>query len=313
MRQLSQSIIIVMELNHSIICTYIYNDSIKRVFDCYRIPEYLNSVLKVKADTIECTGAADYGELGNKILLGWKNVFLVEFEVIEVVDTETYKMLKYYTNRVEPYDLKYTLTFHFYWNSTENTTLFVHEMTFDNPESLRTLDLNHNKKEKLEIFQGIENILNSLPNDLYQLESTLIVTDISTVWKAISDWKVLNSYVDFIAETVTYKFITGSSSCEDIGTKVYIKDSLMGLKYSLKVKKVQISQDKKRIVFECKKSSPPCPRQEIDFVVHEVKQGLTMLEFKHFFKERVSLSQINKLKNIKIKILEKLKTEIEKE
>jgi hypothetical protein len=303
-----------MELNksHSIICSYIYNDTIERVYDCYRTPECLNSVLKVKADSIECKGG-DYGKVGNKIVLGWKNVFIVEFEVIEVVDNETYKMLKFYTNKVEPYDLKYTLTFHFYSNMIENTTLFVHEMSFDNPQALETLDLNHDKKEKMEIFQGIENILNQLPNDLYQFESTTIEAKIDTVWKAISDWKVLNYYVDFIAESLTYKYLPGSSSCVEIGTKIYIKDTFMGLKYYLKVIKVENNSEKKKIVFECKKSNPPCPLQHLEFVLHEVHFGMIMLEFKHIFKERISLSQISKLKEIKLKILTKLKTEIENE
>ncbi len=183
--------------NYSVVCTYVYKDSIQRVFDCYRTPRIFHSVLK-HAGTIEIKKGEFYSEIGTVVVLGWKNVFSVEFEVQAVVDKENYKMLKYYTTKVEPFDLKYTLCFHFYWNSVENCTLFVHEMTFDNSEALKTLDLNHDRKEKLEIFQGIEKILLKLSKDLFQDESILIETDINSLWTIITDWRKLKFYVPFV-------------------------------------------------------------------------------------------------------------------
>ncbi len=62
---------------------------------------------------------------------------------------------------------------------------------------------------------------------------------------------------------------------------------------------------------ECAKSNPPCPLQNLNFELVEVKENMTLLGFKHIFREAVQFDHIKNLKNHKVKILSRLRREIE--
>jgi hypothetical protein len=260
-----------------------------------------------QADIIQIKNGSHYGEIGTILKLGWKNIFKVHFEVTDVVDTETYKRITFYTRKVKPYDLKYTLNFTFYWNSVESSTLFVHEMIFDNPESMKVIDLNHDKKEKLEMFQAIEKILKQRTEDIVQLETILIRKNIKEVWETILDWNKFKALVPMIADSVSYEGPVGQ-----VGSLIHCKDATKKVEFDLKIILCDSSDsDNYQHHLECVGTSLRCPMQKLEFSLVKISVNNTFLEFKHKFKENVTDEHIQTVSKSKVKILTNLKKGLE--
>jgi hypothetical protein len=291
---------------HKVISSYVYKDTIKRVFDCYRLPEIFNRVM-YKADLIKLKNGTHYAEKGAILKLGWKNLFQVTFEIIDVVDTETYKKITFYTKKVKPYNLKYTLNFIFLWNSIESTTVFVHEMIFDDPEAKKVLDNSHDLKEKKEMFKGIEKILKERVEDLIQIETILIKRNMNYVWDSVTYYDKLKRMVPAMAEHISIEGFKGQ-----VGTIVHINDPIKGIEYDLKViKRDQSNPDSWQISFECLNSRPKCPLQVIDWTFVKISANNTFVEFKHCFKENIPADYLQRLSKHKMQVLSDLKMAME--
>jgi hypothetical protein len=293
----------------SLLCSYVYKDSIQRVWDCFRLPEIFNQTLKDNAENITMLKGQNYGEVGTVVEFEWKNSFVITFEVKEVVNTECYKKIRFYTTKVYPMDLKYTCTFHFYWNTIGKTTLFQHELTFDDSSALKVIDQKHNKQEKLEICKKIEKFLSKRVQDLSEFESVIINRNITIVWEVISNWKNFQNYVPIIAERVEFE----DGAPKVVGSRINIENPSKKSKYSLKVLKCESSNDKREYVVECLEAEPVSPRQELHFCLVLVNENITYLSFKHEFKEPIKYELINSITRDKKHILKELKKRLEQE
>lgn len=291
---------------HKVISTYVYKDTIKRVFQCYSQPEIFNRVL-YKANIIKLKKGTNYAEKGAILKLEWNNLFQVTFEIIDVVDMETYKKITFYTKKIKPYNIKYTLNFIFLWNSIESTTVFIHEMIFDDPESLKILDKGHDNKEKMEMFKGIEKILKERVEDLIQIETILIKKNMNYVWEVVTDYHKLQSKVPIMAEQVSYEGPKGK-----VGTVVHIIDSKNKIEYDLKnIVRDQSNPECWQNSLECINSSPRCPFQVVHWTFIKISSNNTFLEFKHCFKENIPADYLPRLSKHKINILNDLKKSLE--
>ena len=292
--------------NQKIIVTYIYKDHIKRVFDCFKSPELFNQSLKY-AENIKVLNGEHYGQIGTELKFLWNNLFNVHFIVKDVVNQENYKKIVFYTKKVKPFNLHYTLTFHFYRNSIEKKTIFVHEMQFDNSEALKTIDLNHDKQEKIELCKTMEKILKQRTEDLFQIESTLINRNIEVIWNIIIDWNKFKTFVPFIADIIEIYGKVG-----EVGSIIKIKDKIKDIEYQLLItKKEEKEPDDKNYFLECSFSKPKCPLQEIQFNFSKITEESTILTFKHIFHEPVNIEHIKSISKDKIKILTELKKRVE--
>lgn len=290
-----------------LICSYVYNDSIQRVWNCFRLPEIFNLTIKDNADHITLIKGQHYGEVGTEVEFGWKNSFVVRFQVQEVINTEIYKKIRFYTSRIYPLDFKYSCVFHFYWNTIEKNTLFQHELIFDDPNALRVIDYKHNKQEKLDMCRMIEKILSKRTEDLIQFESIIINTNIEKVWDVISDWKTFQTYVPLIAEQVDY----GGDDPRNVGTRINIEHPSKYSKFSLRVIKSLNTEEKKEYFLELFKAEPISPKQDLKFSLIFVNDDITYLSFKHEFREPIKFELINSITREKKHILKELKKRME--
>jgi hypothetical protein len=286
-----------------LICSYIYKDSIQRVWDCFRLPEIFNLTIKNNADHITLIQGEHYGDVGTEVEFEWKSSFIVRFQVQEVLNTEFYKKIRFYTSKIYPLDFKYTCVFHFYWNTVEKNTLFQHELIFDDPNALKVIDFKHNKEEKLEMCRMIEKILVKRIEDLTQL----INTNIQKVWDVVSDWKIFQNYVPLIAEQVDYE----GGDPKTIGTRINIGNLSKNSKFSLKVLKCSTTEEKKEYFLELFQAEPMSPKQELHFTMVFVNDNITYLSFKHVFKEPIKFEFINSITREKKLILKQLKKRLE--
>lgn len=293
----------------SLLCSYVYKDSIQRVWDCFRNPEIFNDTLKENAENITMLQGKDYGEVGTVVEFEWKNSFVIMFEVKEVVNTEFYKKIRFYTTKVYPLDLKYTCIFHFYFNTIDKTTLFQHELIFDDVNALKIIDHKHNKQEKLEICRKIEKFLAKRTEDLIDFESIIINRNIETVWGVISNWKNFQNYVPSIAEKVNFE----EGAPKTVGSRIIIENPSKKSKYSLKVLKYDVSTERREYVLECYEAEPVSPKQELKFSLIYVNENNTYLSFIHEFKDPIKYELINSIARDKKQILKDLKKKLENE
>ena len=293
----------------NLIFSYVFKDNINRVWDCFRLPEIFNQTIKNKADNITILNGKHYGEVGTEVEYQWKNSMIIRFEVKEVINKEFYKRIRFYSTKIEPFDFKYSCVFHLHWNTIDKTTLFQHELIFDDPNSLKIIDLKHNKQEKMEMCKIIEKILAKRTEDLYQFESIIINTNIEKVWEVISDWKIFQKYVPIIGEQVDFE----GGDPKVVGCRINIGHLSKNTKFSLKVLECLNSTDRKEYVLECLEGEPVSPKQELHFCLILVNEQITYLSFKHQFKESIKYELISSISREKKHILKELKKGIERE
>jgi len=293
----------------NIIFSHVFKDNINRVWDCLRLPEIFNLTIKDKADNIIILNGKNYGELGTQVEYQWKDLMRIRFEVQEVINEEFYKRIRFYSTKIEPLNLKYSCVFHLHCNTIDKTTLFQHELIFDDPNFLKTIDLKHNKQEKMEMCKKIEKILSKRTEDLYQFESIMINTNIEKVWRVISDWKIFQEYVPIIAEQVDFE----GGDPKTVGCRINIGHLSKNTKFSLKVLQCLNTIDKKEYVLEYLDGEPVSPKQELDFSLVLVNEQITYLSFKHQFKESIKYELISSIAREKKHILKELKKRIERE
>jgi hypothetical protein len=286
---------------------YVFKDHIERVWHCFKTPEIYEKAVKPQADKMTIIKGSDYSEVGTTVEFNWKNEIFSVFEVKEVINTKNYKMIKLYSTKLEPLDFKYTYISHFYWNTNDQTTLFKNELIFDNFEALKIIDFKYNKQEKLDTCRNLENFLSQKTDDLYQFESILINVELDILWKVITDWRLFQKHVSFIAEEVQ---IQGDPV--QIGSIIHIKHNSKNSKYSLKVLKVENEIEKKDYELELFDAHPTCPEQILKFSLLAINKNHTLLSFKHEFKEMIKYNLINSIAEEKKNILLELKKKMEK-
>jgi hypothetical protein len=286
--------------------TYLFEDNIIRVFNCFKSPEIFNQTLK-HAEEIDMKDGKYYDEIGTQVKFSWKKIFSVNFIVKQVIDNNYYKKLTFYANEVKPFNTLYTLNFHFYNNTIENSTLFVHEMIFDDELGMSLLGKNHDNREKIEMCQEIDRILKKKIDELYQYESIIINNKISRVWEEISDWNSLINLTPLIGDSVNYE-----GNKYEIGTIVNISDSIKNTYFILRLIKCEkFSNFQKSIIFECFNAYPKSPKQELHFEFIYCNENTTFVSFKHIFLEPVKYKHIKSISKNKIHILNEIKKKIE--
>ena len=294
------------DTNNKITFTYLFEDNIERVFHCFKTPDIFNQTLKL-AEEITVKDGKFYDELGTQLKFSWKKIFSVNFVIQQVIDKNYYKRIRFYANEVKPFNTLYTLNFHFYSNTIENSTLFVHEMIFDNEMGMNLLGNNHDNKEKKEMCEEINRILRKKIDELYQYESIIINNNISIVWENISDWNNLIKLAPIVGDSVNY-----DGGKYEIGSIVHIGNSIQNTFFQLRLIKCDnISIYQKSIIFECFNAYPKSPKQELNFEFVKCNDNTTYVSFKHIFLEPVKYKHIKSISKNKINILNAIKKKLE--
>jgi len=286
---------------------YVFKDHIERIWECFKSPEILANAVKIQAKKMTVTKGSDYSEVGTTVEFYWKDEIYNEFQITEVVNTKYYKMNKLYSTKLEPLDFKYTYINHFYWNTSDHTTLYKNELIFDDVDALKIIDFKFNKQEKLELCKYIENYLSKKIENLYQFESILINVELERLWEVIKDWRIFQRKVPIIAEEIQHE---GDPLL--IGSIIHVSHPSKNSSYSLRILRVEDQEDKKELELELFDSKPNCPKQVLKFGLLSLNKNHTLLSFKHEFKEVIKYILINSIAEEKKNILSELKKNMEK-
>lgn len=295
------------EQNNKIRVSYIFKDNINRVFNFFTNVELLTPAT-LKCDKYEILQGRGFNELGFEIKFIWKNTMEIIFKVTEVVDTPDYKKVQIYTPVVKPFNTLYTMNWHFYNYTTDNSTFYVHEMIFDDVSSMKVMDLNHDYEEKLEMFRSIEKCLSKWVEGLDQVESILIPRPIDKVWAVMTNWVELSRIVPMIAEKVSYE-----GEPYVVGTKIHLVDSIRKTASSLQITKVEQEDEYfRKFHLRCYFGRPKSPLQDLQFEFVRVSDDSTFVSFKHVFIEPIKYELVASISKNKQMILKQVKSFMEK-
>lgn len=283
---------------------YVFNYSIERIWDTITNIETHASFYKDWLEYLIPIKGKSYKELGTTIEFCWKGRFTVELIVKEVVDTPYYKRVQLYSQKIDPLDFKYSITYHMHWNTLEKTTLFIHELKFDDEQAMTNINAELNYKDKMTLFKYIDEYLGRSTKDLKQSESIIIDRKMEKVWKIITNWNLLRKYVPSFADTVVYE-----GDPLDIGTKMHVYKK--GVENHLLVVKSEVSEEKCEYVLRCFKGVPNAPKQDIQFLL--AKAGnMTFLVFNQNFLQPIKHNMLNDMTKDKKFILMELKNKLER-
>ena len=170
--------------------SYIFDEEIDRVFECFRNPQlnmgvtYNNLVSNLKFHKGE-----NFGEENSEFSFFWKKYYDIKMVIENVKNFPHYKT---YTNKsisIDKICLQISIIYNFYWDSVENKTIFICDVKFEDEffadlikSEIKTEDIN-------QICLNVEKYLNNIVRGLDINNSIIINYHFNEVWKAISSAK----------------------------------------------------------------------------------------------------------------------------
>jgi hypothetical protein len=300
-----------METSHpkKIVSNYTINDKISKVFSTFTNLINIQSYFKDFITNIEFTKGTNTFEIDNEFTLIWLNLTKIIFKCKEVINMEFFKKLTW-TITAPDYNLEFENNFCFYDNTIGNSTLFIWELSCSNEEFL-------SNQKVLDLFECIKKnalkrwkeFLEKSNRDKSQYESILIHSPKSHVWKVITNWKILNKIVPFLADEIEY-----NGNPLDLGTKMKMSSQSKNLELIMQVMKVV--NDKESLEWEyelqLKESQPKMSKYDLKFTLIEINSEYTFVIFQHFYKEYIKSEILDSLGKDKKKILSELKKQMKK-
>lgn len=296
------------EHKNKIVCSYIFKDDINRVYECFANPEIFHTFIN-QAEDIALLKGKNYGEIGTKAKFSWKGKIEISYSVVESINTPNYKKIMIHAICSKPIEMNYWLNWHFMKNTNDNSTLFMHDMIFQNAENMKYIDCAYDLQEKQEMYKKIETYLANSTKGLRQFESLLIKNSIEVIWSTITNWKELSKIAPNIADKVTYK-----GDKYSIGTKIFVEDSLKKTSYTLQIVHVDDEDEfKKRFCLEVLDDCPKIPSQKLIFEFVKINSTNTFVSLEHLFTKPIKHDLIYSISKNKTVILSEIKKKLEEE
>jgi hypothetical protein len=134
----------------------------------------------------------------------WKSIFECRFEVKEILETEFYKKIFFDSYTFYPFQFKYQVIYNLYWNSDEESTLFIHELICEVNNRMFQNDQEQNLKERQVMFNKVDEMLNNDLSVMYQEEGIILDINLNELWRIVTDWRIFKEYVPQIFLEITY-------------------------------------------------------------------------------------------------------------
>ena len=299
-------------MSNSIHFSYIFNEAIERVYECFSnstlVPEVTFANLVTNVKKIKGT---NLNENGAKFRLTYKNYYTMELEVENSINTEIHKGFTHSTKKIDEIpDLIFSMIFNFYFNSCERRTVFTFDFTYSDPFFEQLIRDEISDEEKIQICKNVETYLKKTTKGLEQIESTVIKGPFLEVWDYISDWsKLFPACGDLLKVYAVYK-----GDCRFLGTQVDIYETegktLLG---SLSIKNVMMSEDKMEMIFETVMiKQSVLPRQFVNIRLTKMNSDACFLSVIHIAQEYVSTEVLMVLSRFKKKVIGFVKEHFDK-
>lgn len=286
--------------------TYTFKDHIERVWKV--LVNYANTAMDGICSAPEYLKGSNCYEKGNIFKILWYNTTKCKLEVDEVIETDTYKTIKYRVH-AEDFNLKYDYSYTLHLNTIEYTTLFIWDMVFDDPEKL------HMDSKSLTAYTEVRKICISfwqkkLENDLVDLEhveSIMIKTSKEKAWHILLNFNKLIQ----IAPDVADEIIFNDESIKEGANINLIWKNKLNIKMAYKKLINNEELDEWIIKLKLLSSEPKSPKQNLIFEIIKLEDNLCFVSMKHQFREYVTYDMIESLGPTKILILSDIKKYLE--
>jgi len=291
-----------------VVSNFTINDRIAKVYttivDLANIQPYFNEFMT----GMEFQKGTDTFELDNEFTMMWLYSTKIKFECINVIDMEFFKKITWRITSSD-YNLTFENSFSFYDNTIGGSTLFVWELICSNEVFL-------SNQKVLDLFECIKKnalkkwkeALEKSSKDKIQYESIMISCPMKSIWKILTNWKILHKIVPFFADEIEY---TGDPL--QIGTVMKMSSQSKNAEIIMEVNKVTTTNPSEwEYEMQLKESQPKMPKYNIKFTVIEVNSEYTFVIFQHIYKEYIKNETLESLGKDKQKILNELKRQIKK-
>ena len=144
--------------------------------------------------------------------------------------------------------------------------------------------------------------------DKIQYESIMIACPMNSIWKVVTNWKILHKIVPFLADEIEY-----SGDPHNEGTKMKMSSQSKNAEIIMEVIKVNTTNPVEwEYELELTESQPKMPKYNIKFNLVEVNSEYTFVIFQHIYKEYIKNETLETLGRDKKKILNELKRHMKK-
>lgn len=300
-----------MESSHpkKVVSNYTINDKIAKVYNTFTNLANIQPYFKDFMTNLEYTKGNNTFELENEFTLIWLNNTKIIFKCKQAINNDYFKKISW-TITAPDCNLEFENIFSFYENTIGNSTLFVWELSCSNEGFLsnqKVLDLYECIKKNA--LKRWKEFLEKSNRDKIQYESILIHSPINHVWKIITNWKILNKIVPFIADEIEY-----NGNPLDVGTKMKMSSQSKNVEMIMQVTKVQNKKDNLEYEYELqlKESQPKMSKYDLKFTLIEINSEYTFVIFQHIYKEYLKSEILDSLGKDKKKILKELKKQMKK-
>lgn len=288
--------------------SYVFKDSIDRVFEVYRNPELLmRAQEKFSVQIKPLDNSSDmFDTVGASFAYTLVGGVFCELTVENSTNEENYKMIQVRSNKVYPLNCNYRIKMCFYWCSLNYQTVLFEEVSFFHRQDPFLEELFFTYPAQMELRSKIiEHFLQELTFNLIQYESVIIRRQYKDVVNSVVNWNIFIQLSPTVADKVNIKgnaFKIGSSV-----TLYYKKE-----KSILTVVRNEEIEDKRYYELVLGEKNKKAPRQILKFTFIKVSENDTFLSFVHEFIEPIKFSIISKMEKNKKKILNELKRNLEK-
>jgi len=255
--------------------SYLFMYHIESVWKIITTIETFLNIFCDEIDSFEFMKGNSFSK-GSEFSYRWKCMLYVNMKIEELENQENYKMITFFCHNINPIDLEFRIVYHFYWNSVEETTFFIHEMICDDPDSLLIHD-NQNKEIERILCKRIDKMLFEKNQNIKQSESLILNLNLEKTWSIITDWRIFKLFVPNIAEEIEYK-----GDPLKVNTEFMIKNKSNNNFNNLKVIKVEFpnkdnkmknfSLKKAQFVLHCYFGYPRCPLQNLICMYFKIKK-----------------------------------------
>ena len=286
--------------------TYVFKDSINRVYEVIRGPEHLEKTFKKYNCKIKSLRKESdlFDDIGASFRITLNKVLSYEIIIIEAKNEDNYKMIKCKSTKVYPFNFNYIMKHSLYWcNITKQTVLFE-EISFIYPEWEKNQDETFYKSQMQLKFSIIEKYLEKSTVDLNQTESVIINSKFDEVVESVQNW---NKFIQLSPKIGDKVIISGDYTKVNCKIRLYSGNEVN--KFTVVRNEETYGKKYYELMFDHHNSK--APKQFLKFLFIDINNKQTFLSFAHEFIEPIKFSRIAQMEKLKKFILMELKQNLE--
>ena len=287
--------------------SYVFKDSIDRVYEALRNPECYERIFKkYNFKILSLRNESDlFDDLGACFRISSKQKILYEIQIIDSKNEDNYKMLESKSTKVVPFEFSYIMKLSLYWCNIMKQTVVFEEIRFFYPHGLNEEEENAYLSQMELRFNIIAKYLEKSTFNLNQVESVIINSKFDEVCEAVENWNTFIKLSPKIGDKVIIK-----GDYKKVGCKISLYSEKEVTKFTV-VRNEEIEGKKYYELLLDQGKAVHAPKQYLKFMIINVNNTQTFLSFTHEFIEPIKYVKVSKMSKIKKYILGELKKNLE--